>query len=107
ATARLQPYRRIVAVFQPHRYTRTKALGMQFPKAFEGVDALALVPVYAASEEPLEGGTAADLYAQFRLRASECPSIPVPVLAPSLDDAWHWLRATVAPGDLVLVVGAG
>lgn len=107
ATARLQPHARLVAVFQPHRYTRTKALGDQFPGAFAGVDALALAPVYAASENPLEGGTSAHLYAHFRSRAETDPGIPVPVLATSLDAAWHWLRATANPGDLVLIVGAG
>ena len=44
-----------MAVFQPHRYTRTKALGADFPAAFEGLDELVLAPVYAASEAPLAG----------------------------------------------------
>jgi UDP-N-acetylmuramate--L-alanine ligase/UDP-N-acetylenolpyruvoylglucosamine reductase len=107
ATARLQPHSRLVAVFQPHRYTRTKALGAQFPQAFAGVDALALAPVYAASEDPLAGGTSADLYAHFRASAYADPTIPVPALAPTLDAAWQWLRATVKPGDLILIIGAG
>ncbi len=106
-TARMQPQRRIVAIFQPHRHTRTRALSDQFPAAFAQVSALALLPVYAASEPPLEGGTSADLYRQFRKAAAADPTLPVPVLARTLESGWHWLRTTVRPGDLVLIVGAG
>jgi len=103
ATARLQGARRVVAVFQPHRYTRTRALGADFPAAFEGVDELVLTPVYAASEAPLASGGIADLYAHFRrLR----PALPV-LLARSLAEAWSGLRRRLREGDLLLVVGAG
>ncbi len=103
AAARLQGARRVLAVFQPHRYTRTRALGVEFPAAFEGVDELVLTPVYAASEPPLEGGSIADLYAHFRrLR----PALSV-LLARSLEEAWAGLRRRLQPGDLLLVVGAG
>ena len=102
-TARSMAPARLLAVFQPHRYTRTKALLEEFPPAFRGVDSLVLCPVYAASEDPLPGGTAADLYAAFR-RHSEAPS---PVLAPSLGAAAAFLAAEVRRGDMVLVVGAG
>ncbi len=105
-TRLLHPVRR-VAVFQPHRYTRTQALGEAFPGAFEGIDRLALAPVYPASEAPLRGGSTADLYTHFRHAAEQNSAIPVPVLAPSLEAAWHWLQATVRSGDLVLFVGAG
>ena len=56
---------RIWAVFQPHRYTRTLALGAEFPPAFAGVAGVVLAPVYAASEPPLAGGTAEDLLKHF------------------------------------------
>ena len=70
ATARGVPHRRIVAVFQPHRYTRTRTFLEDFPPAFRGVDDLVLCPVYAASESPIPGGTSADLYAAFRSAAA-------------------------------------
>ena len=70
ATARGVPHKRIVAVFQPHRYTRTKTFLEDFPPAFRGVDDLVLCPVYAASESPIPGGTSADLYAAFRAAAA-------------------------------------
>jgi UDP-N-acetylenolpyruvoylglucosamine reductase len=100
-TARLQGRRRLLAVYQPHRYTRTLALGPDFPPAFEGVDDLTLVPVYEASEKPLEGGTIEDLYRRFR-DAGKAPR-----LARTLREAWLDLRHRLEPGDLLLVMGAG
>ena len=111
ATAKGVSHERIVAVFQPHRFTRTKTLLAEFPAAFRGVDELVLCPVYAASEDKIPGGTASDLYAEFRRRAAEktpdAEPIPVPILAEDLAGAANYLCATVRPGDLVLVVGAG
>jgi UDP-N-acetylmuramate--L-alanine ligase/UDP-N-acetylenolpyruvoylglucosamine reductase len=106
AAARPQAGGRLVAVFQPHRYTRTRALGADFPPAFRGVDELVLVPVYAASEPPLEGGTAGDLYARFR-DADPATTAGRVLLADSLRMAWVHIRGTLRPGDLFLVVGAG
>ena len=103
ATARLQGAKRVMAVFQPHRYTRTRALGAEFPAAFEGVDKLVLAPVYAASEAPLDAGGIADLHVHFRMLR---PALPV-LLARSLDEAWMGLRRRLQAGDLLLVVGAG
>lgn len=95
---------RIRAVFQPHRYTRTLALGGEFPSAFEGVDELILTPVYASSESPLIGGTTWDLYRHFR----EKPNVDQKVfVAASLEQAWNYVRQTSIPGDLFLVIGAG
>lgn len=91
---------RIRAVFQPHRYTRTRALGADFPPAFDGVSDLVLAPVYAASEAPLKGGTTRDLLRRFPLGA------PVRA-ADSLDSAWDMVCHDLRPGDLVLLIGAG
>lgn len=102
ATALRQSRKRLLAVFQPHRFSRTKALGPEFPPAFQGVDEVVLLPVYAASESPLPGGTSEDLLACFR----EYGNTSVRLLA-SLDAAWEYLRATLRPGDLLLIVGAG
>ena len=107
AMARLAPARRLVAVFQPHRYTRTRALGRDFPAAFKGVDELLLLPVYEASEKPLEGGRTEDLYCQFRKSCAEDSAIPVPKLVPSVTEAAAYLATVLREGDRVLVVGAG
>ena len=94
--------RRLVAVFQPHRYTRTKLLGSQFPPSFDGLAHLILAPVYAASEPELEGGRSEDLFAAVQSRGRvECE------LARDLPEAWLRLQGHLRPGDLLLVVGAG
>ncbi len=93
---------RIRAAFQPHRYTRTQALGPQFPPAFNGVDEVVLLPVYAASEPPLAGGSSADLQKHFR-RHGDAPV----ELAESLEDAAARLSARWQAGDWILIVGAG
>jgi len=122
---------RIRAVFQPHRYSRTHALGPLFPGAFAGVDEVVLVPVYAASEKLLSGGTIFDLYsiwralerqsgggigachrdkfahAPLKLLGSEDWIVPRPLLAVSLEQAWQYLQKTRRKGDILLVVGAG
>jgi UDP-N-acetylmuramate--alanine ligase len=101
---------RLLAVYQPHRYSRTLALGPEFPAAFKGVDDLVLVPVYAASEPPRKGGQIWDLYAHFRGGAAggeKAPALPVPKLARSLEAAWAYLRRPLRAGDMLLVIGAG
>ena len=93
---------RIWAVFQPHRYTRTLALGADFPPAFDGVAGVILAPVYAASEPPLAGGTSEDLLKHFWRHAGT----PVE-LAKNLAEAADLVAARWKSGDWVLVVGAG
>jgi UDP-N-acetylmuramate--alanine ligase len=101
--ARVQRPERLIAVFQPHRYTRTLALGAAFPAAFAAADEVILLPVYAASEAPLEGGDICDLYAHFR---SVLPALTVK-LARSREETWQYLRQALRPGDLLLIAGAG
>lgn len=101
--AKQQGANRLLAIFQPHRYSRTKALAKEFAQAFDGVDELILTPVYAASEPPINGGHITDLYGQFRLMRPEL----LTVLAFSLSEAWEYLRRNIRQGDLVLIIGAG
>ena len=93
---------RLAAVFQPHRYTRTLALGSDFPPAFRGIEELVLLPVYAASEQPIEGGSLWDLYAHFRRQGGTRA-----IAATSLDQAWSYWQRRLRAGDLFLVIGAG
>jgi UDP-N-acetylmuramate--alanine ligase len=93
---------RIVAVYQPHRYSRTRALGPEFPPAFAGIDRLILAPVYAASENPIEGGTSNDLF-----RLCERAGLQHVENAASLEEAWTNVKDDLRPGDLFLVIGAG
>ncbi|MEI6647848.1 MAG: UDP-N-acetylmuramate--L-alanine ligase [bacterium] len=101
--ARLQQPKRLIVVFQPHRYTRTLALGPEFPAAFTEADEIILLPVYAASEAPLLGGSSCDLYAHFR---KQLPSKPVK-LARTIQETWNYLKSSVQEGDFVLIAGAG
>ena len=64
--ARALTPKRLRVMFQPHRYSRTKALLNEFPPAFAEADEIVLIPVYPAFEEPIPGGDIADLYAAFR-----------------------------------------
>jgi UDP-N-acetylmuramate--L-alanine ligase/UDP-N-acetylenolpyruvoylglucosamine reductase len=93
---------RLLGIFQPHRYTRTQALGPDFPAAFRGLSELILTPVYAASEPPLPGGTVWDLYAHCR-RENRTPVF----VATSLRQAWEYHRSQLRLGDVFLVIGAG
>jgi UDP-N-acetylmuramate--alanine ligase len=94
--------KRWLAVFQPHRFSRTLALGKDFAGVFEGLDELILLPVYAASEPELTGGTSWDLYAHLRQAGK------VRVLAGSSpEQAWGYLRGYLARGDGLLIIGAG
>ena len=95
--------RRILALFQPHRYTRTLALGPDFPPAFAGADRVLLLPVYAASEPPLPGGTSEDLLRHFRA----APDAPPAEYCPDFPTALRRIPALWQPGDWVLLVGAG
>jgi UDP-N-acetylmuramate--alanine ligase len=94
--------KRLLGVFQPHRYTRTLALSADFPPSFNGLDKLWLVPVYAASEQPLDGGTSMDLIGRFskewegRLSYSD-----------NLENAWADIQSELRAGDLLLIIGAG
>jgi len=90
-------------LFQPHRYSRTKALLKDFPAAFAGADEVVLCPTYAAFERPVEGGDIADLYAVCR---SE-DAVPRLRLARSCREAWEHARNSWKSGDVTLLLGAG
>ena len=92
---------RLRVLFQPHRYSRTKALRDEFPPAFAAADEVVLAPVYAAFEKPIPGGDITDLYAAF---GGQTPHV---ILAHSLDEGWQHLLRTVRPGDILMLLGAG
>ena len=88
-------------LFQPHRYSRTKALLDEFPAAFAEADQVVLCPTYAAFERPVEGGDVADLYAACRGKVEDVR------LARSCEEAWTHAVRSAKPGDVTLVLGAG
>ena len=97
-------------LFQPHRYSRTKALLRDFPAAFAGADEVVLCPTYAAFEQPVEGGDIADLYRACRERFSAETRRRGEVslfLSRSCDEAWEHAFNSMREGDLTLLLGAG
>ena len=94
--------KRLLGIFQPHRYTRTLALGPDFPSAFQGLEKLWLLPVYAASEKPIDGGTTQDLQAHF----SKDWKNKLHTLQ-TVGTAWQPIRDELRAGDVLLIIGAG
>ena len=96
-------FRRVVAVFQPHRFTRTAALWRDFADAFVDVDELVLTDVYGAGESP-RPGVSGRLVLGAVLDAH--PSLSVTYLPRHADLVRHVPRLA-RPGDIVLTLGAG
>ena len=94
--------RRIIAVFQPHRYTRTQALFQDFLAAFYDADVLILTDIYAAGEERIEGVEAKALFEGIR----EYGHKDVTYIPDKKEIVAH-LLGVVAPGDMVITLGAG
>ena len=96
------PDRRVLAVFQPHRYSRTKLLAADFASAFNDADVVLLTPLYAAGEAPIEGVDSAMLADVIRRHGHHDVG-----LADGIDDAVERTRGVVRPDDVVLAFGAG
>jgi UDP-N-acetylmuramate--alanine ligase len=94
---------RVVTVFQPHRYTRTRDLHDEFLTAFNQADVLLVLDVYAAGEPPIPGVTAEDLAAGIRAHGHR----QVTYLGGDRARLIDHLVEIVRPGDVVLTLGAG
>ena len=93
--------RRVVCVFQPHRYSRTRDLLDEFKTSFNDADVLLVTDVYAASEEPIPGISGAALADAIRgCGHKDVAHVPRQGLAAAA-------RARVRPGDVVITLGAG
>jgi UDP-N-acetylmuramate--alanine ligase len=101
--AREGAWSRIVCVFQPHRYSRTAALGAAFADAFEGVDVLGITDIYSAGEAP-RAGVSGRIVLDAVIDAHPWHHL---AYVPHRADQVSWLRATLRPGDLCLTLGAG
>jgi len=99
AAARECGHQHIRVVFQPHRFSRTKDLLDQFASAFKDADSVIVLPIYAASEEPIPGITAEKLVEKI-----EGPQVEFAADFPSAVAA---VAAQSHPGDLILTLGAG
>jgi UDP-N-acetylmuramate--alanine ligase len=103
AAARACTRGKIHVVFQPHRYSRTADLLEQFGSAFQDADTVIVLPIYAASEEPIPGVTAERLAARIEADKGR-PSVH---FAPDFAAAVAAVAAPAREGDLILTLGAG
>lgn len=94
---RTMDYKRLIVAFQPHTYTRTKALFDDFVRELKKVDVLVLAEIYAARERNTVGISSMDLQKE----------IPGSVYCKTLPEVTEYLRAVACEGDVVLTVGAG
>jgi len=96
------PRRRLIVMFQPHRYSRTAGLFKEFATAFHEADVLLLTEIYAASEQPMEGVSGMALLEEIKLHGQrDCHYVP------EVDSLARTVRGLLQPGDIVLTLGAG
>lgn len=96
------PERRLVLVFQPHRYTRTRDLFEDFAQVLSETDVLVLMDVYAASEKPIAGADGRALARAIRIRGRVDP-----IFAADVEDVPGILKHILQDGDVILTQGAG
>lgn len=103
SAARLGPWKRVIAVFQPHLFSRTRALQAEFGTAFGDADLVVVTDVYAAREEPVPGVTGKCISDAVCMCLFGRPVAYVP----ERKELLAYLAARARPGDLVLTLGAG
>lgn len=94
--------RRVVAVFQPHRYQRVRHLADEFSKSFYNTDVLIVTSIYGAGETPIEGVTGANLANAIKERGHQHV-----IYVPDKDRIVDELMSEIRPNDIVITVGAG
>ncbi|MDO8503164.1 MAG: UDP-N-acetylmuramate--L-alanine ligase [bacterium] len=102
ATKEWFPGRRIVAVFQPHTYTRTKALFSEFAKSFSGADKIGFMDIYAAAREKIDPDVSSKKLTEEAVKHGVNATY-----TEGPEGTVDWLIKTSKPGDVVLILGAG
>jgi UDP-N-acetylmuramate--alanine ligase len=102
SAAKAGGFRRIFAIFQPHRYTRTMHLMEDFASAFNLADVVLLLDIYPAGETPIEGVSTPVLVEKIRSFGHKNV-----VYAPNYDTIENYLAENAKDGDAVIVMGAG
>ncbi|MDQ7822691.1 MAG: UDP-N-acetylmuramate--L-alanine ligase [Candidatus Eremiobacteraeota bacterium] len=95
--------KRVIAVFQPHRYSRTRFLFDEFSGAFNDADVLIVTDIYSAGEQPIVGMRGETLAEYIAQRAPHVEVLSIP----KNDEVIAYLAQFAAPGDLVITLGAG
>ena len=96
------PEKRLVMIFQPHRYTRTRDLYEDFVEVLCQVDALLILDVYSAGEDEIAGASSKNICGSVRQRGNVDP-----IYVPSLEAVPDLIAGLVRPGDIVITQGAG
>jgi len=94
--------RRVIAAFQPHRYTRTRDQFVEFATAFHDADKIVICDIFAAGEKPIDGITS-----EAMVRAIRDAGHPDVTYLPRREDLAAFLADHVRPGDLAITLGAG
>ncbi len=94
--------KRIIVVFQPHRYTRTKLLLPAFTRAFTGVDLLILTKIYPAGESPQPGISGQRLFEEIKSKKGSSV-----YFFPTQKEILDFLKKEVTEEDLLITLGAG
>jgi UDP-N-acetylmuramate--alanine ligase len=101
-TARALNSKRLIVMFQPHRFSRTKALSREFGASFDLADLVYVTDIYAASEQPIPGITGNTVVAALHERNHSCA-----VYVPKRSNLHREIGRIAEPGDLILSLGAG
>jgi UDP-N-acetylmuramate--alanine ligase len=96
------PGRRIVAAFQPHRYTRTRDQFQEFVRSFYDADKVVLCDIFAAGEKPIDG-----ISAETLVKAIKEAGHKDVTYVPRREDVSTWMAAEAKGGDLLITLGAG
>ena len=102
AAASCWPEKELSVIFQPHRYSRTQDLMDEFLGCFDAAHEVALLPIYAASESPIEGVTTEKMVEGMRARGHKHVS-----LCPDLESAERDALQKIKDGKVVILMGAG
>jgi UDP-N-acetylmuramate--alanine ligase len=101
SAARLLNPKRVIALFQPHRFSRMKFLQKEFIESLQNCDYLIMTDIYAASEEPIEGVDAGSILKDLKASNSK------PTFYFKQSQIASHLSPILEPGDLVITLGAG
>lgn len=97
------PDERLVAVFHPHTFTRTKVLFSDFVNSFAKVDVLGILEIYGSAREKQGGVSSRDLVTALKAAGRKRPA----VYLKDFDQALIWLKKNLRPNDILLLIGAG
>ena len=95
--------KRIIAVFQPHRFSRLQNLWNEFMEAFDGIDELIVTDVYAASEDEIVGVNSQAFVSEFK----EKSDIPCRHISGGIEEVAKELNKDIKPNDIIIGLGAG